>query len=110
MNPEAQRIAIAEECGWTDCHKSLASNQEKEPHERCPIGIPPKSCVHRRLPDYLNDLNACHEFEKTLTPGQFDNYREHLMNDCLQRGSSPWVATAAQRSEAFLRALGKWTE
>jgi len=31
-----------------------------------------------QLPDYLNDLNACHEAEKTMTPDQLDQYESRL--------------------------------
>ena len=118
MTQEQQRIAIAEACGWTDCHKSLASNQEQEPHERCLIGNPPKGIVHRRLPDYLNDLNACHEMEKVLTTTEQQNrYQSNVAEICWadhDRADNQVVfnqltATADQRAQAFLRTLGLWT-
>jgi hypothetical protein len=115
MKPDEQRIAIAEACGWTDCHKSLASNQEQEPHERCLIGNPPKGIVHRRLPDYLNDLNAMHEAEKVLSEKQWVQYEEEIRTVVLGgiRLVSQWTkadihATAAQKAKAFLQTLGLW--
>ena len=121
MKPDEQRIAIAEACGWTDCHKSLASNQEQEPHERCLIGNPPKGIVHRRLPDYLNDLNAMHEAEQVLTPKHQPDKGESQWGEylgwlgfCVEYNTREVyecvTATAAQRAQAFLRTLGLWKE
>ena len=59
------------------------------------------------LPDYLNDLNAMHEAEKTLHTdgGLWGAYCGYLVKD----GS--WFntvhATASQRAEAFLKAINK---
>lgn len=122
MTPEAQRIAIAEACGWTNiCLQPLwVSDIEDEfPPVLCGThpskgrleGIPKR---FGPLPDYLNDLNAMHEAEKILTEVQFgDYYIEHLK---MARGESQYTidrsmvcATAAQRAEAFLRTIGKWT-
>ena len=112
MNPEQQRIAIAEACGW-----KLKSN-----------GLSPmwswqnESLIHRIkwvahkvmasqgiLPDYLNDLNDMHEAEKVLTNEQLEVYCNilHKPNHGVY-----WAihATAAQRAEAFLRTIGKWEE
>ena len=108
MKPELQRIAIAEACGWTECHPAT-----KTPHgffeaygrKKLPCG----SRKDERLPDYLNDLNAMHEAEGILNEKQ-----AHVMNDTLwdlMLGRKYlWHATAAQRAEAFLRTLGKWKE
>lgn len=56
-------------------------------------------------PDYLHDLNACHEMEKTLVNTfQYQLWLDRLTN------RNEWHATAAQRCEAFLRTIGKWKE
>lgn len=62
--------------------------------------------------NYCNDLNAMHEAEKVLGK-KLSEYGNHLC--ALTRaneGDRPecyiWHATARQRAEAFLRALGKW--
>lgn len=56
-------------------------------------------------PDYLNDLNAMHEAENVLNTRElWEIYKNHL----LQWMTEPICATAAQRAEAFLRAIGKW--
>lgn len=101
MTPEAQRIAIAEACGWTACCDYGAN---------LVIGLPPnekdtdKRCG---VPSYLSDLNAMCEAEMMLTPGQLDIFDSILFDIC---GS--WQkaihATAAQRAEAFLQACNLW--
>ena len=60
-----------------------------------------------RYDDYCDDLNAMHEAEKILNEEQKEKYFFNLM--CVF-GNWPKAiqATAKQRAEAFLRALGKW--
>ena len=74
-------------------------------------------CDAYPIPNYIRDLNACHEFEKTLTEkeaGAFHDQLEIAMNrddatDC--PASEFWYhATARQRCEAFLRVHGQWEE
>lgn len=80
------------------------------------------------VPDYLNDLNAMHEAEKTLDSKPIDErsmYYDFLL--LVTPGWPPWLpsgeppdsfemdwkivrATAAQRAEAFLRTIGKWVD
>lgn len=114
MTPEAQNIAIAEACGW----------------ERSDDEVKIQSWRHRdglhhttTLPDYLNDLNACHEMEKVLTNNQRREYARQLVkvtplqyetansNDNNDHRMAVFFvvnATAAQRAEAFLKAKGLW--
>jgi len=102
MTPEAQRIAIAEACGWR-CTASFK--------EAFACWVKPDGMDHQTewLPDYLEDLNAMHEAEGILNEKQ-----AHVMNDTLwdlMLGRKYlWHATAAQRAEAFLRTLGKWED
>ncbi len=111
MTPEAQRIAIAEACGWTDIF-----------HNSFPRGWlghrPNEDRDNYLIPDYPNDLNAMHEAEDNLL-GM--NKAEFAVKLCrivgrdwpngIAGGSFAHVnATAAQRAEAFLRTLGKWGE
>jgi len=59
------------------------------------------------VPGYLTDLNAMHEAEKVLIErDEWANYERTLT----KRHLYPIRATAAQRAEAFLRTLGKWTD
>jgi hypothetical protein len=107
MRPDQQRTAIAQACGWTEIYWLSARGLISD---RGLSGRPPsKICSFKYLPDYLNDLNAMHEAEKVLTSEQVTSYVDflELMNE---RWSTPAFATAAQRAEAFLRALGLWQE
>lgn len=112
MTPNQQRIAIAEACGWKSCADIPGGI----------IGVPPKAQVCSEdltmIPWFESDLNAMHEAEKTLdiTNGgprsgdclRYAYSRElyKLVPECEQ----PFRATAAQRVEAFLRTIGKWTD
>lgn len=106
MKTEAQRIAIAEACGWTRRKTTLPDNVQNwnDPHGNF--------SNESQIPDYLNDLNAMHEAEKVLTEEQQFEFSDWLRK--IAPGMSGPVfwrqvhATAAQRAEAFLRALGKY--
>jgi len=96
MKPEEQRIAIAKYCGWTsDRYHTLWTRPDKTG----------RYYLTDELPDYLNDLNAMHEAENYIMDESSIVYLEWLA-----RLSCVWHATAAQRAEAFLRTIGKWTE
>jgi hypothetical protein len=134
MKPEAQRIAIAEACGWTwvlwgknsiriTAPSGYKSNEwrtsEPDNSQTLPrYGDLIESVEHwcGGLPDYLDDLNACHEMEKYLRPGQYPEYVSLLCkntfdrNDAVLTSVALFHATAAQRAEAFLRAIGKWVD
>lgn len=71
------------------------------------------------IPDFPNDLNACAEFEKTLTEDEQGHYIGHLLEDVseetcdLNPRKAEWHVThafAAQRCEAFLRVKGLWKD
>jgi hypothetical protein len=99
MTPEAQRIAIAEACGWV---------REDTSFTRAQGWRGPKGDWYSPLPpDFLDDLNAMHEAESSI-PQPSDFYRHNLVEVC---GSEQQIhrATAAQRAEAFLRTLNLWT-
>lgn len=112
MTEEAQRIAIAEACGWTDIEGGT--------------GFPPGPSFRYadnllRLPNYPSDLNACHEMEKVLRNDQF-HYTAYWRSLFKVVAGKKWTgdigyfyfdlihATAAQRCEAFLRTLNLWTK
>lgn len=103
MTPEAQRIAIAEACGWRRTMYQSPS--------QIPAGVPfwvqnGKFVQDQDLPDYINDLNAMHEAEGALKFKQQSDYCIQLQN----LEDYYWSATAAKRAEAFLRTLGLWKE
>ena len=136
MTPAKQRIAIAEACGWTFEKKARCNMLSKEPawhlispegKMKCGIEIWHETHYGTEsnyepfegelvnylnisdVPDYLNDLNACHEAEKVLTDEQTSAYITTL---CLEVQPEPMLhhATAPQRCEAFLRVMGLWEE
>ena len=115
MNKELQQIKIAEACGWKRHADGLGYYQ----------GVHPAFMGGRAVPDYLNDLNAMHEAESSLTEEQFYIYGSYLDTITLPKKSMPMCyvdspeagmyrelicATAAQRAEAFLKTLGLWEE
>jgi len=119
MTPEAQRIAIAEECGWTwsDGEEPCYGGIYKQAGWTSPTGEfygGDWTCKSSSLglPDYLNDLNAMHEAEKVLTEKRIRSYA-FILAEVLD--TSPTVdlddqflnihATASRRAEAFLRTL-----
>lgn len=108
MSPEAQRIAIAEACGWK---KTIFGNWPTQMQR-------PNTDVDdvRTIPDHLSDLNAIHEAEKVLTPKQQRIYNDTLyaVANCDCHTESQQFAmchsAAAQRAEAFLRTLNLWDD
>lgn len=100
MNEQEQRIAIAEACGWKLVDDKLSGRAPK-------VSDLYETYGNDTIPDYLHDLNAMHEAEERLTFDQqlaFDRFLAEIT------GAFTWQATAAQRSEAFLRTIGKWKE
>ncbi len=66
------------------------------------------------IPDYPNDLNACHEMENHLKPGQFHTFlfnlekltsSEHCFE--IENRFAQTHATARQHCIAFLRTVGR---
>lgn len=118
MTKQEQRIAIAEACGWTiigitvffgPILSGAHPNEENAPIE---------------IPHYVDDLNAMHIAEEILNERQIGDYHFWILDNdytmatqfvpgCCPTARQLWFlthATAAQRSEAFLRTIGKWTE
>ncbi len=109
MTPQAQRIAIAKACGLTILSDGIT-------HHLTPCGKKterdPEGCLLKECPDYLNDLNAMHELEKTLI-GKPDYHSPVYAEYCRQIYAitkNPYSATAAQRAEAFLKTIGQWID
>ncbi len=108
MKTTDQRIAIAVACGLKPCsyHGVHHTHQLSEcTRWECSDAIP----------DYLNDLNAMHEAEKTLTMEQGWKYLNQiaLLQDSKDASDFMnhfcWHSPAAQRAEAFLKTLNLWT-
>lgn len=100
MRPEQQQIAIAKACGIRAEQVTYTGASGERVHTWVSAG-------RRPVPDYLNDLNACHEMEKILT-----DRIGYLQQLGLGR-TVTWNlvnATAAQKCEAFLKTLNRWTD
>lgn len=121
MNPDKQRIAIAEACGWRAA-RPIYPGAAGLWHIIGPNGLASHvydteafAWAAADIPDYLSDLNAMHEAEKVLTDEQSYGYGCWLGKNTVGRTTGEWQkaifgATAAQRAEAFLRTLGKWED
>ena len=116
MNKEKQKIAIAEACGWSNLQDS-----DYKPFGKAQlVGRHPGGSEQNllRVPDYLNNLNAMHEAEETMTDQKkrdFTSFLQEIVDlDCTWHTLDELFkiahATAAQRAEAFLRTIGKWEE
>ena len=111
MSPEKQRIAIAIACGLTNAKPVVVKNVTHQGDDRT-VGI---SSDSGWIPDYLNDLNACHEMEKVLMEKGVNAWWSYVafINRRNPRpfGTETAVhATAPQRCEAFLRTLELWED
>lgn len=71
----------------------------------CPLCSLPNTQDQER--NYLNDLNAIHEVEKTLDENQYIEYTSFLFEICDDWRNAA-TATAKQRAEAYRRTIGKW--
>jgi hypothetical protein len=109
MNKEKQRILIAEACGWEMAHPGIRGSGYFK------SGMTVR--FEGDLPDYLNDLNDCHEMENVLTLDQQERF-VCVLDRMLHGGRASDLsecfvslhATAAQRCEAFLRTLNLWEQ
>ncbi len=103
MSDDEINAAIAESLGWSLVGTSIRAGR--------PLGA--DYVGSEFIPNYCVDLNAMHEAEKIMTKAQWGDFVEHLTTD-FYSVSDAWKdachATARQRAEAFLRALGKWKE
>lgn len=96
MKPEAQRIAIAEVCGWWGNRNGLLMRPPLNNSDYCEI------------PDYLHDLNAMNEAVSSQPYSVKKAMRYWLQTLCDEMTAHE--ATASQRAEAFLRTIGKWSD
>lgn len=133
MTSEAQRVAIAEACGWKELihgrgiwHHAVTGKN----------AIPKDGAIHKKrtemkmpsehflLPDYPNDLNSCHAAYLTLTFEQRLEFTKQLIyiqnRTRNERATSDNItgqaitellgATAAQWAEALVRTFGLWKD
>lgn len=98
--------AIARQCGWVpEVPTPWMAELNKSFYTR-------GSETRMGCPPYARDLNAMHEAEKLLTETQLREYDKWLESRrfAIALETYAWHAAAAQRAEAFLRAIGKWTD
>lgn len=112
MSPEAQRIAIAEACGWLPRHQASFD-------PLAPWGKPPGvTDGWKQLPDYLNDLNAIAAARKALKGPAIIEFIDclcvvvHGVHCDLIHTNSEFFeildAPADKQAKAFLLTIEKW--
>ncbi len=135
MNDTEQRIAIAEACGylwWTFDYRGYHTPEKCQLTNFRPVSAdweigekfraePRKSKLKGAfgdqfefVPNYLWNLDAMNEAEKSLSyeqqPVYVQNLKKVLMTEV---GVTDWDvmhSTSKQRAEAFLRTVGKWKD
>jgi len=110
MKPEQQRIAIAEACGY----RNIALREDPdEGFDPLLTGFKNDNQFDEQIPDYLNSLNAMHEAEKMLRKPMKGSDTDTIIGDRMHKYAEligyAFDSTAAQRAEAFLKTIGKWT-
>lgn len=114
MTPEAQRISIAEACGWQGPHhpENIKGMDGWHSQHRGIWWVTPDKnrVLISEVPDYLNDLNAMHEAERSIGL-HGDNFRGRM----LRRSWGTYTAfldsrflTASERAQALLMTIKKW--
>lgn len=102
MTPEAIRIAVAKAMGWTEIGPCtcLAS----------PKGRDPANGIVHHIPNYLESLDACAEFEKTLKPEEWGDYCGHInsASEKIAMHVALCFAAPPERCPAFLKVKGLW--
>ena len=133
MNPTDQRLAIAETMGISICNRcfhvidpivchcgdSMVTSAH-EGHWPIPMGCTcgyddaaMRRAEEPECPNYLSDLNACYEMERSLDLEEHEEYVYQLSECCAPITGEVWEcvhASARARCEAFLRTIGKWKE
>jgi hypothetical protein len=98
LTDEEKRIKVAELCGW----KRGAKRDRGGHYWAMPGWYPQCTWVEDSMPDYLNDLNAMHEAEKTIHDDYRDMYADYLVEISGFHPLGVWSTTARQRAEAFV--------
>lgn len=109
MTPEQMRVAIAEACGWA----CIENGNSMALGGMFLKGYPPKLPIigaKDLLPDYLADLNACHEMEALVKKDVrlYLRYGQELIKLSGDGMFDAMFSTAPQRCEAFLKCLNLW--
>jgi hypothetical protein len=116
MTPTEIRIAMAEleGCPW----REVAGDTYEMIVDGGKIARTTRESLASILPDYPNDLNAVHRVEEKIERHLLPRYMQELCMILVPSGHrktgviSEYMlhATARQRCEAILRAVGKWKE
>ncbi len=121
MTDEQINIKIAKARGYVDLEK-LWEGYHKWRHPNGHVIFGSKSNKYSCLPNYCNDLNACHELAAWLDTEQQIQFAEELWFLVSENPYRVWwnlnaneayqlaEATARQRAEAFLRIMNLWEE
>ena len=102
MKPEAQRIAIAEACGWNKIHGST--------HPVGVEGYSPTTGVLEHVPDYLNNLNAIRSAVMSKPKDWRQQFQEGLEYQARITKRLVCELEAAEWSQVFLVREGKWVD
>lgn len=118
MTPEEKRIAVAEACGLFKLWPVQRTNKAGRVYRSGTYlwycrSIGKGGSDFAPLPNYLEDLNAMHDAEETLTKAEWPVYRDKLRALALSGNRLVWQIckaelhhNAAQRAEAFLQTKG----
>lgn len=92
--------------------KELAMYGANFQYDPWPVVNPSLEYFVEYLPDYLNDLNACHEMEKVLRENRLFHKYWLALGEFWKGNNTNFSfhATAAQRCEAFSKTIGKWKD
>ena len=115
MSEKEIRIAVAKLCGYENIGlrpRHLTGEYSDDLYSRDNTGA-----WWKPIPDYLNNLNACAQFESLLDTNELERYYMYL--DSVISGRTCFkvseanhlavlLASPSQRCEAFLRTKGKW--
>jgi len=100
LSDEEKRIKIAELCGY----KAQEGRVDGLGRPFLRLGETGRYLHISEIPDYLNDLNACHEFEELIV-GDVEKelrYLGHLNEATRDNKLGMFRATAEQRCKAFV--------
>lgn len=118
MTAEEQRFVIAHFCGWRENDLTWFSPSGGRWARVNGLRDIPDADI---LPDYCGSLDAMHEAEKYLNGEQWQNYIRRLerfagihvpqfINPSNLIDYRLTHATAAQKAETFVKAIGQWKE
>ncbi len=104
MTNEQMRVKIAESLGYDIGWGEMLTIEPDSDGD-------PSIVDHRPIPNYPEDLNACHAMEETLRGSVLRSYGRCLATVKGDHAADyDWHTTARQRCEAFLRVKGLYDQ